>query len=71
MAYGCLLSHQPIDYIPAECPYLNIHGHTHSLSYGLKGSAGWAEGNRYFCASVEQIGYRPVSFEEIAKQIGY
>jgi calcineurin-like phosphoesterase family protein len=64
------LSHKPITYMPPEVPYLNIHGHIHSMSYGPEGKT-WGEGNRYFCVSVEQIGYKPISEEEIAKKIEY
>lgn len=64
------LSHAPIGFMPPQIPYLNIHAHTHSFSYGLLGKD-WGNGNRYFCASVEQIGYTPISIDEIALKIGY
>lgn len=58
------LSHEPIGYMPPECPYLNIHGHLHRFNYGLLERT-WEAGNRYFCVSVEQINYRPISEKEI------
>lgn len=64
------LSHEPIGYMPPECPYLNIHGHLHRFNYGLLGRT-WEEGNRYFCVSVEQINYTPISEEEISKIIQF
>ena len=71
MVNNCLwLSHEPIGYMPPECPYLNIHGHLHRFQYGLIGRT-WEEGNRYFNVSVEQINYTPISFEEIGRRIGY
>lgn len=64
------LSHEPIGYMPPEIPYLNIHGHLHRFNYGLLDRT-WEAGNRYFCVSVEQIGYRPISRVEITKRIEY
>lgn len=64
------LSHEPIGYMPPECPYLNIHGHLHRFHYGLLDRS-WAGGNRYFNVSVEQINYTPISTKEIATIIGY
>ena len=64
------LSHEPIGYMPPECPYLNIHGHLHRFNYGLL-QRKWEDGNRYFCVSVEQTDYMPLSTEEIATIIGY
>lgn len=71
MINGCLwLSHEPIGYMPPECPYLNIHGHLHRFNYGLIGRK-WKDGNRYFNVSVEQINYTPISLEDIGKQLEY
>ena len=64
------LSHAPIGYMPPECPYLNIHGHLHRFNYGLLDRT-WSSGNRYFCVSVEQINYTPISEEEIGKLLQY
>ena len=69
MVNGLWLSHEPIGCMLPECPYLNIHGHTHSLNYGNGGK--WLDGNRYFNVSVENIDYKPISFNEIAKRIEY
>ena len=67
---GSLLSHEPITFLPKEFPYLNIHGHIHHFNYGIN-SKKWSDGNRYFCVSVEQIGYKPISEKEIIKLIEY
>ena len=64
------LSHEPIGYMPPEIPYLNIHGHLHRFNYGLLDRM-WNSGNRYFCVSLEQINYTPISRDEIIKRIGY
>lgn len=64
------LSHEPIGYVPPECPYVNVHGHLHRFQYGLIGRT-WAEGNRYFNVSVENINYTPITKKEIAKRMGY
>lgn len=64
------LSHEPIGYMPPECPYLNIHGHLHRFNYGLLDRR-WEAGNRYFCVSVEQIDYTPISVTEIAKRLEF
>lgn len=64
------LSHEPIGYVPPECPYINIHGHLHRFIYGMEGRM-WSDGNRYFNVSVEQINYTPISDAEIIRQIGY
>lgn len=64
------LSHEPITFMPPECPYVNIHGHTHRFSYGLTERT-WRAGNRYFCVSVEQIGYTPISMDEIIAKLEY
>ena len=64
----CILSHEPLVYLPVDSPYLNIHGHTHIYRYGLDKRL-WKEGNRYFCVSAEQVNYTPISKEEIANCI--
>lgn len=50
-----ILSHET-QYLPEESVYINIHGHTHSKSI-----------NKYFYVnvSVENIDYKPISFDEI------
>lgn len=64
------LSHEPIGYVPPECPYINIHGHLHRFIYGMPGRS-WEDGNRYFNVSVEQIDYTPISERAITSKIGY
>jgi len=63
------LSHEPIGYMPPEIPYLNIHGHLHRFNYGLLNRK-WKDGNRYFCVSVEQINYTPISEIQIKELLG-
>jgi calcineurin-like phosphoesterase family protein len=69
MVENLWLSHKPIGYMPPEIPYLNIHAHLHRFSYGLTNRL-WNKGNRYFCVSVEQINYTPISIDEISKALG-
>ena len=66
MVNGLWLSHEPITFMPKECPYLNIHGHLHSLIYGTEDRT-WKGGNRYFNVSVERINYTPISFTGLLK----
>ena len=70
MVGGLWLSHEPIGFMPPECPYLNIHGHLHRFNYGLT-KRRWSDGNRYFCVSAEQVGYTPISIEQIAEKLEY
>lgn len=70
MVDGFWLSHEPITFMPKECPYLNIHGHLHSLIYGTEDRT-WIGGNRYFNVSVERVNYTPISQEEIARIMQY
>ena len=70
MVNGLWLSHEPITFMPKECPYLNIHGHLHSLIYGTEDRT-WKGGNRYFNVSVERINYTPISLEEITNLLKY
>lgn len=67
---GCWISHEPITFMPAECPYLNIHGHLHHLIYGTEDRT-WKGGCRYFNTSVERTNYMPISKTEIAKIIKF
>ena len=64
-----ILSHEPITFLPPELPYLNIHGHLHGMRYGKDG--GWNDGQRYFNVAAENIGYAPISEQEIMAQIGF
>lgn len=52
------LSHYPIE----DCPYFNIHGHVHTHIQEL-------DQTKYMCVSVECVGYRPVSWEEIKEEM--
>ena len=63
MIGGLWLSHQPIEVMPIECPYLNIHGHLHgvNIQYGTN----WSDGRRHFNVAVEMINYCPISLAEI------
>lgn len=70
MMGGLWLSHEPITFMPPECPYLNIHGHLHSLIYGAEDRT-WLGGNRYFNVSVERLNYTPINMIEIAKLMQY
>ena len=70
MVNGLWLSHEPITFLPKECPYLNIHGHLHSLIYGTEDRT-WKGGNRYFNVSVERINYTPISLYEIGNILEY
>lgn len=70
MVDGLWLSHEPITFLPKECPYLNIHGHLHSLIYGPEDRT-WAGGNRYFNVSVERLNYTPISLSDIADLMYY
>ena len=67
---GAWLSHEPIEYMPPQVPYLNIHGHTHTYNYN-PGSLSWKDGNRAFNVSAENINYTPISLEGIVKAVGY
>ncbi|MDP4224749.1 MAG: metallophosphoesterase [Bacteroidota bacterium] len=53
-----ILSHEPV-YLNQNMPYANIFGHVHThknyVDYGKQG----------FCACVERIGYKPISWDEI------
>ena len=53
-----LLSHEPL-YINSNMPYANFFGHVH-------GNPSYTDhSEQSVCVSVERIGYRPVSFEQI------
>lgn len=52
--YKLALSHYPID----NLPYFNIHGHVHSKIAHL-------DQTKHFCISVECIGYKPISWDEL------
>lgn len=52
-----ILSHEPV-YLNSNMPYINIHGHTHSLKY---------ENKQYANVCVECTNYMPVCFDDIKK----
>lgn len=49
------LSHEPL-YVNRSMPYMNFHGHTHSLCY---------DNSHYFNCCVENWGYVPQDFEQL------
>lgn len=53
------LSHEPM-YLSSAMPYVNIHGHIHSKTMSTEKMP-----NQYVNVSVEQVGYKPVDFENI------
>ena len=57
-----ILSHEPM-YVNRNAPYANIFGHIHDNPQYRTVS------ERSFCVSVERIGYKPVSFEEIVRRV--
>lgn len=57
-----ILSHKP-QYLSAAAPYVNIHGHLHTINQELM----LGDKNLYYNVSVEQINYRPIDFNEIKK----
>lgn len=70
-----VMTHIPIHTASIERWSGNIHGHLHSNKVMMHpmdidgGRWPWpAEDPRYFCASVENINYTPIAFEEV-KQI--
>jgi calcineurin-like phosphoesterase family protein len=54
-----IMSHQPL-YMNENMPYVNIHGHIHSKAM---------EGKQYFNVSVERLGYKPILFDDIVKEL--
>lgn len=53
-----IFSHEPL-YVNNNMPYVNIHGHIHGQQY---------KSDQYYNVSVEQIGYKPISFNEVVKR---
>lgn len=64
-----ILSHEPITFLPPELPYLNIHGHLHGMEYGKQGT--WADGRRFFNVAADNIGFVPISEQEIMQRLAY
>lgn len=56
-----ILSHQP-QFLSIHAPYVNIHGHTHSIKQELINKEGL---NLYYNVCVECIDYTPINFKEI------
>ena len=56
-----IVSHAPLVGISENCPFLNIHAHTHEPS----------NSKNHFCVSVENINYTPLNFEEIKRARKY
>lgn len=54
-----ILSHQPMNGVNHSQTFINIHGHTHDVNM---------VGGNYFNASVENINYTPIDFEEIKEK---
>lgn len=57
-----ILSHEPI-YVNSNMPYANLFGHVHNNPIIKDYSS------QHFCVSAERIKYRPILFEDIAKQV--
>lgn len=68
---GMLLTHIPVHEQSLGRWGFNVHGHLHARRVALVDH--YIKGNslridpRYFCASVEQINYTPISLEEVKK----
>lgn len=54
---GWLVTHIPVHESQFARWPLNIHGHTHARAL---------DDQRYFCVSAEQVGYAPITVEQIA-----
>lgn len=65
---GLLLTHIPVHTGSLARWPTNVHGHLHS--YSVRDSND-VHDPRYFCVSVEQIGYTPISLENLKKDILY
>jgi calcineurin-like phosphoesterase family protein len=73
--YGAWLSHIPIHPMSVERYGVNIHGHTHTQRATVLADA--MDGDylesvtdrRYICVSAEQIGYQPVSLDEVRQRM--
>lgn len=61
-------SHEPMEGMSQNSPYINIHGHIHNNVFGPGGS--YRDGNRWFNVSVEQIDYKPIHIKEIIERMG-
>lgn len=61
-----VLTHIPIHPSSIERWLGNIHGHLHSEIVKLPNSR---PDRRYFCVSMEQVGFTPIAFDEVKKQM--
>jgi len=58
-----IVSHEPVDWVSARLPVMNIHGHIHEKThYNLE--------NNHYNVSVENINYTPVRLQDIIEK-GY
>lgn len=68
---GCIITHIPIHPDSLARWGFNIHGHLHTNSVMMQDPGEYqtlrVKDPRYFCVSVEQINYTPISLEEIKK----
>lgn len=64
---GLIMTHIPIHPASLARWGLNVHGHTHSNSV-MTETLPQIKDPRYFCVSVEQINYTPISLEEVKLQ---
>lgn len=65
-----VLTHVPMHPMSVERWGLNIHGHLHTNT--VKITDRWkneSDDPRYFCVSVEQIDYSPISLDEIRERV--
>lgn len=60
---GMVLSHVPLHPQHIDRWTANIHGHTHS--YSVRGAYPGTKDPKYFCVSVEQIDYTPISLAQL------
>ena len=64
-----IISHAPVEFIPPEAPFCNIHGHLHKYVYGI--GQDWNSGLRYFNVSLERLNYKMISLEEIEEKLNH
>lgn len=67
---GCLITHIPVHVQSLARWGFNIHGHLHAhrvMREATDGSCRDEIDPRYFCVSVEQLNYTPISLEEVKK----
>ena len=57
-----ILSHEPM-YVSEQSPYANVFGHVHNNPMYKTVSS------RSYCVSVERIGYTPIDFEKVKREV--